>query len=66
MMFHAEVEVKLAGSTSRQIPLGKVDPERLPPEVVELMDEAEEGIDLRRLSTARRECLAWLQQETLR
>lgn len=60
-----EVEVLLAKSAARQIPLGKVVEAKIPSEVADLMDEAGEGIDLRELGGARGECLAWLQKEAL-
>jgi iron(III) transport system substrate-binding protein len=62
----AETELKLAQSRARQIPLGPVDPSQIPPEVQKLTDWAKDGIDLRSLLPARRDCLAWLKSEYLK
>jgi hypothetical protein len=62
----AETEMKLAHSRARQIPLGAVDPSQIPPEVQKLADWAKDGIDLRSLLPARRDCLAWLKSEYLK
>ncbi|MFO1042212.1 MAG: substrate-binding domain-containing protein [Planctomycetaceae bacterium] len=61
-----EVELKLARSKSRQIPLGPVNDEELPTEVRRLKKWAADGIDLRPLLNARRECLQWLRSEYVR
>lgn len=60
-----EVELRLAESTARQIPLGTVDSPRLPEQVKDLMDDAAAGLDLRTLSQARNDCLEWLRKEYL-
>ena len=60
-----EVEIRLARSRSRQIPLGPVDPETLPEEVRRLTEWAADSIDLKLLSDAHAECLKWLQSEYL-
>lgn len=61
-----ETELALAGSRSRQIPLGPVPPERLPAEVRELVTWAKDGADLTTLASARAACLSWLKGEYLR
>ena len=61
-----EVEIRLAKSGSRQIPLGQVDVESLPVEVQRLRELAGQGVDLRNLRDARSDCLSWLQTEYLR
>lgn len=58
----AETEQALANSKSRQIPLGPVDPELIPPDVRPLMEWARDGADLTGLLPARRACLEWLKQ----
>jgi iron(III) transport system substrate-binding protein len=58
-----ETELALARSKSRQIPLGPVDETRLSEEVKKLTSWSRDGIDLRSLLPARRECLAWLKDE---
>jgi iron(III) transport system substrate-binding protein len=55
-----ETELTLANSKSRQIPLGPVAAEKLPPEVRELARWARESEDLTSLGMAPAECLAWL------
>ena len=62
----AETELALAQSKSRQVPLGPVDESRLSDEVRRLKEWAEDGVDLRPLLPARRECLEWLKSEYLR
>ena len=59
----AETELALARSKSRQIPLGPIDSDQLPPDVRRLAVWAHDGIDLRSLLPARRECLNWLKSE---
>ncbi len=58
-----EVELALAGSASRQIPLGPVDRTQLPPEVAELMDWAERGVPLDSTAKHDQEVLDWLTEE---
>ena len=55
-----QIELELARSQSRQIPLGPVDRAELPEEVVPLADWAEESADLTNLGAARQACLEWL------
>ena len=62
----AETELALARSKSRQIPLGPVDNKELPEDVRPLTEWAQDGIDLRPLLPARRECLDWLKSEYLK
>lgn len=62
----ADTELALARSKSRQVPLGPVDETQLPDEVRRLQEWATDGIDLRPLLPARRECLQWLKSEYLR
>lgn len=59
----AQTELALARSKSRQVPLGAVDASRLPPDVQRMKAWADDGIDLRPLLPARRECLQWLKSE---
>ena len=62
----AETELALARSKSRQVPLGPIDEAQLPDEVRRLKEWAADGIDLRSLLPARRECLEWLKSEYLK
>ena len=62
----AKAEIALANSKSRQIPLGPIDGQELPDEVKNLVEWSRDGIDLRSLLPARRECLAWLKTEYLK
>lgn len=57
------VELALAKSKSRQIPLGSVNPEALPAEVRALLPAAAKGVPLHTLLPARNACLEWLKQE---
>jgi iron(III) transport system substrate-binding protein len=59
-LLSAETELALARSKARQIPLGDVPSETLPPEVAALLPAAAKGADLTGLLQARTECLAWL------
>ena len=61
-----ETELALARSKSRQIPLGPVPAEKLPPEVRELQEWAKNSVPLNDIGPARAECLAWLKTEYLR
>jgi len=61
-----KVELQLARSPSRQIPLGRVDVDALPEEVQQLMAWAEDAVDLACLDSSYSECLQWLQAEYLR
>lgn len=58
-----EVELRLANSRSRQIPLGPVDDSRLPEDVRSLLEPASEAVNLAELGNAQAECLKWLQSE---
>lgn len=58
-----EVELKLARSQSRQIPLGPVDTSELPEDVLPLAVWARDSFDMREFSRARAECLTWLKRE---
>lgn len=62
----AEAELALARSKSRQIPLGPSEASQVPEEVQRLAEWAQQGIDLRSLLPARRECLKWLKTEYLK
>lgn len=65
-LLSAEVELKLAHSASRQIPLGPIiDEETLPVDVRPLARWARDSVDITQFASARRECLHWLQQEFL-
>ncbi len=55
-----QTEIALAKALSHQIPLGPVDEAILPEEVRSLRPLIKEGIDLKSLRQADRECLAWL------
>lgn len=63
-LLSAQTELALAKSKSRQIPLGPVKLEDLPPEVRELVPAAAKGIPLHPLLPARQACLEWLKQES--
>jgi iron(III) transport system substrate-binding protein len=58
-----EVELELARSKSRQVPLGPVESAALPAEVRQLKAWVADAADLRPLLPARNECLEWLMQE---
>jgi iron(III) transport system substrate-binding protein len=64
-LLSAETELALSKSDARQIPLGPVDEGQLSEEVRQLKEWARDGYDLNQLSTAHRECLAWLKTEYL-
>ena len=55
------IEIELANSSSRQIPLGKTS-SNLPKEVKELMKFAEEGTDLRRTFSVRDDLISWIKE----
>ena len=57
-----ECELVLAASSSRQVPLGPVDEQRLPPDVREMRRWAAEPLPLGELGPARAACLAWLKE----
>lgn len=54
------VELALAASTSRQIPLGSVDESRLSPEVLQLRRWATEAVSPSLAARSQKEVLAWL------
>ena len=58
-----EVEIALANSASRQIPLGPVNQDRLPPEVVDLAEWAAQGMSLEGAAEHDEEVLNWLSGE---
>jgi|LakMenEpi03Aug12_release.lakeMendotaPanAssembly.Ray.scaffolds.fasta_scaffold174776_2 iron(III) transport system substrate-binding protein len=58
-----EVELELARSPSRQVPLGTVDPRVLPEEVRLLWNWAQDSIDVASLTGVRDEVLKWLRRE---
>lgn len=59
----SDVELELAKSPARQVPLGPVDRSDLPEEVLPLCDWAEESLDLEPLVAMRPQVLDWLRQE---
>jgi iron(III) transport system substrate-binding protein len=60
----SESELRMAGSKSRQIPLGmNVSRDEVPEDVQLLMDWAAESVDLKPLADARSACLKWLTGE---
>ncbi len=65
-LLSADVELALAGSAARQIPLGTVDLTQLPRDVRRLSDWAEDAYPLQQAAAAQRECLQWLKSEYLR
>jgi iron(III) transport system substrate-binding protein len=58
-----EVELDLAKSSSRQVPLGEVDPGSLPEEVRTLWKWSRDSMDVSSLRVIRSEVLDWLRQE---
>jgi iron(III) transport system substrate-binding protein len=62
----AETELRLAKSSARQVPLGKVAEERIPKDVRPLVTWAADGEDLRPLLPARQAVIRWLKSEYLR
>jgi len=58
-----EVELELARSPARQIPLGAVDPQSLPEEVRALRRWADESLELEPLLSMRGRVLEWLRQD---
>ncbi|HUV38063.1 MAG TPA: extracellular solute-binding protein, partial [Planctomycetota bacterium] len=65
-LLSGEIELKLANSKSRQVPLGPVDETKLPEEVRVLKRHAARGFPLTKLTRARRDCLQWLKSEYLK
>lgn len=64
-LLSVEVESRLAGSPSRQVPLGPVDPKKLSKDVNRLSAWAKRGVDLKSIGDAYSDCLGWLQGEYL-
>ena len=62
-LLSAEVEEELARGKSRQIPLGPVAEERIPPEVRELRRLSARHVSLADLGSAPDDCLQWLKGE---
>jgi iron(III) transport system substrate-binding protein len=62
-LLSAETELALAGSRSRQVPLGPVDESALPEQVREIRSWLTRAVPLTELGPARQACLHWLQQE---
>ncbi len=60
-----KVEIALAKSASRQIPLGPVESVDIPKDVQPLADWAKESVDVTQFAKSRNECLNWLQAEAL-
>lgn len=60
-----KIEIALANSGSRQIPLGPVDQSQLPEEVIPLLEFAQESVDVLQFAQARENTLKWLQAEEL-
>jgi iron(III) transport system substrate-binding protein len=58
-----QVELALARSKARQIPLGPVDETELPEEVRMLLPAAKRGVPLHGMLGARNRCLEWLKRE---
>ena len=56
-----KVELAMAKSQSRQIPLGSVDLESLPEDVKLLYEWANDSVDVTKYANAREECLSWLE-----
>lgn len=61
-----EVELKLAHSAARQVPLGPVDESELPDEVIPLSRWARESVGVLIPAAARDGCLDWLKSEQVR
>lgn len=58
-----EIELELARSSARQIPLGDTDPQDLPEDVRELQEWSRNAYPLKRLSTIYPQCIRWLKTE---
>ncbi|MEZ6127425.1 MAG: substrate-binding domain-containing protein [Planctomycetaceae bacterium] len=59
----AEVELSLANSAARQIPLGIIDESRLSPQVMELRTWAADGVSLTEAALVNQNVLDWLSAE---
>ena len=64
-LLSADVELMLANSDSRQIPLGPIDESNLPAEILPMMEWAAQGADLRDLLPSRQAVIIWLKSEYL-
>jgi len=64
-LLSAEVELALAKSPARQIPLGSVDETKVPDDVKPLRVWAADGYDLMKAAAAQGACLDWLKSEYL-
>lgn len=64
-LLSAEVEIQLANGGARQIPLGSVDNERLPPQLFELQRWAKEGAALQPAAAQNEDVLNWLRSEMI-
>jgi len=62
-LLSADVEVLLANSGARQIPLGTVKQSQLPPEVLELQTWAADGVSLTGAADVNQQVLDWLTAE---
>lgn len=62
-LLSAEVEILLANSGARQIPLGTVEQNQLPPELLELQAWAAEGVSLTSAADVNQRVLDWLTSE---
>ncbi|MFK7821837.1 MAG: extracellular solute-binding protein [Planctomycetaceae bacterium] len=64
-LLSAEVELAMANSPSRQVPLGDVDETQLTGEVKQLREWAKDGFDLKQTAKSQAACLDWLKSEYL-
>ncbi len=64
-LLSVEVELALAKSPARQIPLGSVDETQVPDDVKPLRAWAADGYDLMKAAPAQGACLDWLKSEYL-
>ena len=62
-LLSSEVELALARSASRQVPLGPVDTSHLPADVLQLMEWAEDGVSLEGAARHDRTVVEWLTKE---
>jgi iron(III) transport system substrate-binding protein len=58
-------ELELASGKSRQIPVGPMEEDKLPPEVRQLKHWAADGVSLGGIDSASTACLAWLKSKYL-
>ena len=64
-LLSADVEIAMANSRSRQIPLGEVDESQISDEVKQLRGWAADGFLLSRTAKSQSACLEWLKSEYL-